>query len=74
MTATATTAREPLMVRCVPCDHRWPVVYLPMDAGLAARTMAAARCPMRGAGSRDHRLADDTMTWPPRRAEAPAHG
>ena len=70
MTEPASTERTPLMVRCGQCEHRWPVVYLPMEAGRAARTMAAARCPMCGSTSRDHRLADDTLTWPPQRAAA----
>lgn len=52
MTAAQEAPRQPLNVECGKCQHRWPVAYYPMEAGLLARLIAKARCPNCGATSR----------------------
>lgn len=49
---TATEERTPLEVHCGKCNHEWSPVILPMEAGLVAKVLKAARCPSCGA---DHK-------------------
>lgn len=44
--------RKPFRLRCKKWDHGWTAAYYPMELGLFARVVRAARCPMCGANSR----------------------
>ncbi len=50
MVGDNTGERQPFNGRCGACDHVWTVCYIPMQLGVAAKMMQAARCPMCGGG------------------------
>lgn len=52
----ATEQREACWVNCAKCGHEFAPAYLPMDAGVWARIMRSARCPMCGAGAKSLKM------------------
>lgn len=43
-----TPDRKPMFAKCGACEHIWAIVYMPMEATLAARCMKRATCPSCG--------------------------
>lgn len=48
MTQPNDDATRPLWGKCTGCGHCWPVCYLPLEMGKAAKLMAKAACPKGG--------------------------
>ena len=44
--------------RCEECGHVWPIVYLPMELGKAARVMSRCHCPACGASSKSIKVTE----------------
>lgn len=43
--------RKPMLARCAKCEHVWPILYLPLEIGVAGAVLKAAHCPNCGANA-----------------------
>ena len=57
--------KKPMLVRCEPCGHVWPVVWTPIEMRKAARALSRARCPICSAAKKQIFLASkaDAERW-----------
>lgn len=58
MTETA-EPKDPFVVRCEECEHRWTAAYTPMELGKMAKLLTGVSCPMCGASSKHIFLAGE---------------